>query len=227
MSIQTELARLTNAKAAIQAAIEGKGVTVPSGTLLDGMAALIEGIEAGGSGEYDFSSFIFPITKSVSGTFILDSNQTSYTIKHNLGITPKIIMIFADNPATIIGQSVRASCGGIMLMNRLYIDAFPTEVIDDPLYMVTMNISMSSSSAAYYSIYGQHYFNDGQNISQTGTKAYNPYNSSSGSYASFKLVSTYSKIEEKSKSEITFCPYAGSAQAAIKGGELYHYFAAA
>ena len=47
MSIQTELTRLTNAKAAIQTAIEGKGVTVPSGTLLDGMAALIESIEAG------------------------------------------------------------------------------------------------------------------------------------------------------------------------------------
>ena len=47
MSIQTELTRLTNAKAAIQTAIEGKGVTVPSGTLLDGMAALIASIEAG------------------------------------------------------------------------------------------------------------------------------------------------------------------------------------
>ena len=68
MSIQTELTRLTNAKAAIQTAIEGKGVTVPSGTLLDGMAALIESIEAGGSGggggmdtifehEWDFGSF--------------------------------------------------------------------------------------------------------------------------------------------------------------------------
>ena len=50
MSIQTELTRLTNAKAAIQTAIEGKGVTVPSDTLLDGMAALIESIEAGGGG---------------------------------------------------------------------------------------------------------------------------------------------------------------------------------
>ena len=47
MSIQSELTRLTDAKAAIQTAIEGKGVTVPSGTLLDGMAALIESIEAG------------------------------------------------------------------------------------------------------------------------------------------------------------------------------------
>lgn len=48
MSIQTELTRITNAKAAIKSAIEGKGVTVPDATLLDGMAALIESIEAGG-----------------------------------------------------------------------------------------------------------------------------------------------------------------------------------
>lgn len=52
MSIQTELTRLTNAKAAIKAAIEGKGVTVPDATLLDGMAALIESIEAGGGGKF-------------------------------------------------------------------------------------------------------------------------------------------------------------------------------
>ena len=52
MSIQTELTRLTNAKAAIKAAIEGKGVTVPDATLLDGMAALIESIQAGGGTTY-------------------------------------------------------------------------------------------------------------------------------------------------------------------------------
>ena len=50
MSIQTELTRITNAKAAIKTAIEGKGVTVPDGTMLDGMAALVESIEAGGGG---------------------------------------------------------------------------------------------------------------------------------------------------------------------------------
>src|SRR5574344_739266 len=48
MSIQTELTRITNAKNAIVSAIEGKGVTVPDGTLLDGMAALIESIQTGG-----------------------------------------------------------------------------------------------------------------------------------------------------------------------------------
>lgn len=54
MSVQSEITRLENAKAAIKAAIEGKGVTVPEATLLDGMAALIESIEAGG-GEYPVS----------------------------------------------------------------------------------------------------------------------------------------------------------------------------
>ena len=50
MSIQTELSRIINAKAAIKAAIEGKGVTVPDTTLLDGMASLIDSIQTGGGG---------------------------------------------------------------------------------------------------------------------------------------------------------------------------------
>lgn len=64
MSIQTELTRLTNAKAAIKAAIEGKGVTVPDGTLLDGMAALIASIEAGGGA--DISPWADLITFSIT-----------------------------------------------------------------------------------------------------------------------------------------------------------------
>lgn len=49
MSIQSEITRIESAKTAIATAIGGKGVTVPDGTLLDGMASLIESIEAGGS----------------------------------------------------------------------------------------------------------------------------------------------------------------------------------
>ena len=54
--IETKINRLASAKAAIKAAIEGKGVTVPDATLLDGMAALIESIQAGGGGA-DVSPF--------------------------------------------------------------------------------------------------------------------------------------------------------------------------
>lgn len=49
MSIQTQIDRLASAKAAIKTAIEGKGVTVPDATPLDGMTALIESIQVGGS----------------------------------------------------------------------------------------------------------------------------------------------------------------------------------
>ena len=71
MSIQTELTRLTNAKAAIKTAIAGKGVTVPDGTLLDGMASLIDAIEAGGGvktlfGAYFETGSIIPASDIVS-----------------------------------------------------------------------------------------------------------------------------------------------------------------
>ena len=47
MSVQEQIDRLNNAKTSIGNAIAAKGVSVPSGTKLDGMAALIEGIEDG------------------------------------------------------------------------------------------------------------------------------------------------------------------------------------
>ena len=95
MSIQTELTRLTNAKAAIQAAIEGKGVTVPSGTLLDGMAALIEIIEAGGGGDFNFDGYI-GITKATSGIFTVTQDTKAVNINHGLSETPKIALALPE-----------------------------------------------------------------------------------------------------------------------------------
>ena len=50
MSISSEITRISNAKTAIAQSIANKGVTVPSGTKIDGMAALIDSIQTGGSG---------------------------------------------------------------------------------------------------------------------------------------------------------------------------------
>ena len=85
MSVQSEIARLENAKAAIKAAIEGKGVTVPDATLLDGMAALIDSIEAGG-GEAEL----------FSGTITPSEDSTKITIEHNIGVAPKLIVVKTD-----------------------------------------------------------------------------------------------------------------------------------
>lgn len=88
MSIQTELTRITNAKAAIAAAIAGKGVTVPDGTLLDGMAALIDGIQAGGGGNI------------VAGSFTPTSNMTTFKVNHNFNTKDICFVVFmSDNKA--------------------------------------------------------------------------------------------------------------------------------
>lgn len=85
MSIQTELNRIKNAKAAIKAAIEGKGVTVPNATLLDGMAALIESIEAGGGGR-EF--------KCTYGT--ITPIEKIFEIEHGLGEKPAYFMYYTE-----------------------------------------------------------------------------------------------------------------------------------
>ena len=225
MSIQAELSRIINAKAAIKAAIEGKGVTVPDATLLDGMAALIESIEAGGGGDFDFSSFGFPISKSVSGTFIPNNDTQEYVLVHNLGITPKIIIIICMNSLSLIGLSKRTIAFAAMFMNRFYNGAFPTEVISDPLYMYQVQFSLPSSSSTYFSSYGINYQNDGVAVSKT-SEYYNPFFSSSGSNCVFKTLASGGKYEEKSKEQILIAPRVGSSKTYLVGGVEYSYFCA-
>ena len=101
MSIQTELTRLTNAKAAIKAAVEGKGVTVPDTTLLDGMASLIESIEAGGGAGIATGSF----TNTAEGNYM-------EKITHGLGTIPKIVLILWDDIALDSVNSTYLYAGG-------------------------------------------------------------------------------------------------------------------
>lgn len=105
MSIHTELTRITNAKAAIKTAVEGKGVTVPDGTLLDGMAALIESIEAGGGGSGGLPS---PFTNITTGTFTLESLSyaNAYTITHSLGKAPKLFAVYHDESGSFTGGAI-------------------------------------------------------------------------------------------------------------------------
>ena len=102
MSIQTDLTRIKNAKAAIKAAIEGKGVTVPNGTLLDGMAALIESIQAVSGG--------FENIQTVTGSFTPESlidtepqmlpNDKAFTVEHNAGFVPRAAIAYTGKYGT-------------------------------------------------------------------------------------------------------------------------------
>lgn len=92
MSIQTELTRITNAKAAIKAAIEGKGVTVPDGTKVDGLAELIKSIEAGGSEN-----------QLVYGTYTPASDQTAAyggSFSAEFGFVPDVFVMCQSTAAT-------------------------------------------------------------------------------------------------------------------------------
>lgn len=129
MSIQTELTRLINAKAAIQTAIEGKGVTVPSGTLLDGMAALIESIETGGGdvvlGEITITSNenvtltdAFPVRSQAPKAFFwfekgLKFNSTSHTKYRPLALigARKDGGSGSDTQGAYVGAYVQTSSG--------------------------------------------------------------------------------------------------------------------
>ena len=97
MSIQTELTRITNAIAAIKAAVHGMGVTVPEGTLLDGMAALIESIEAGGGGSGNFATGTFTTT---------DDIKSNVVINHNLGVKPKFIIVVSNDSQAYFSSTV-------------------------------------------------------------------------------------------------------------------------
>ena len=102
MSIQTELTRITNAKAAIKTAIEGKGVTVPDGTLLDGMAALIESIEAGGGEENLFGTYfetgsIIPAS-DITTDYTIQFQRNFASIKDNTNNPSYIFVLWCSIP---------------------------------------------------------------------------------------------------------------------------------
>ena len=107
MSIQTELTRITNAKAAIQTAIEGKGVTVPEATLLDGMAGLIESIEAGGGATEPY------IEEVIDGYGdITNATLHGYTIIRNNAFSEctKLALVSLPSSLTSIGISAFYRC---------------------------------------------------------------------------------------------------------------------
>ena len=107
MSIQTELTRIINAKAAIKTAVEGKGVTVPDGTLLDGMASLIESIEAGGGGSFDLSNFLQNITDVISFSFTPTLDEAGYSIdKPSTNSIPRMGFVYADDISYASNKSI-------------------------------------------------------------------------------------------------------------------------
>lgn len=132
MSIQTDLTRIKNAKAAIKAAIEGKGVTVPDATLLDGMASLIESIEAGGVGGNGLA-----IGKAISGSFTFSSDTEiafEIEIANDIGVSRNADILCCFTKAQI--------------NNTSYIDAMIG--FEHQIYQRVNKVVMYGANARYY-----------------------------------------------------------------------------
>lgn len=85
MSIASEITRLQTAKADIKAAIEDKGVTVPSAAMLDEFSDYIDEISGGGGG-----------SGAVSGTFTPASDLRSITLPDTIGKSSILIYPMFD-----------------------------------------------------------------------------------------------------------------------------------
>lgn len=98
MSIASEITRLQNAKASIKTSIEGKGVTVPSSTTLDGYATLIDSISGGGGGGTNVSTGTFTGDDTISASF-------------NVAFEPDIVIINSGlSPSGTDWRGTKALC---------------------------------------------------------------------------------------------------------------------
>lgn len=79
MSVQTQIDRISDAVSAAKAALTEKGVTVPDGTKVDGLAALIAAIEAGGGGDFLYGT-ITPTetTRHIDAPADFDRNMAAF-----------------------------------------------------------------------------------------------------------------------------------------------------
>lgn len=84
MSIASEITRLQTAKADIKAAIEGKGVTVPSAATLDEFSDYVSAISGGGGGS---------IT-AVTGEFTLASDVSAVSSSSGTKVLPGLALDF-------------------------------------------------------------------------------------------------------------------------------------
>ena len=146
MSIQTELTRITNAKAAIKTAIEGKGVTVPSDTLLDGMASLIESIEAGGGATEPY------IEEVIDGNGdITNATLHGHTIIRNNAFynCTKLALTSLPSSLTSIGNNAFYNCLGL---DSLTFEGKPKSIsksaFKECTKLTTINVPWASGAVA-------------------------------------------------------------------------------
>ena len=169
MSVQTELTRITNAKAAIKTAIEGKGVTVPEATLLDGMASLIESIEAGGAPSLQSKS----VTYTANGTATI-TPDAGYDGLSSVDVTVDVASGGGVETCTVTFSSNIPEGASSLAYDKIYLTVFEnneivTKTVSDVNNITVSNVVLNSVGIV---IYGA----NPKNISTTNATALNARN---------------------------------------------------
>ena len=151
MSVHSEIDRIAGAKSDIATAITNKGVTVPSGTKLDGMAALIDSISGGED------VIIKQVTFNPSSNYLLSNDKCVVT--HNCGKIPKAVFIFSDNTYTVyVGYGYISNFSGSN--DTQNVSMYTSFGISDGTYRVTFTTTTMKFTEDSNKRYkgGQHYY---------------------------------------------------------------------
>ena len=230
MSIATEITRLQTAKSNLKTSIENKGVTVPSATLIDGYASLVDQISGGGSpniqalsvttnGTYTATDDVdgySPVTVSVSGSNLVTGTFTGTTegvmeisIPYSGNGHAKVVVIdLADpNDATYSGTIAKYSTSKF-IMTKTYPDS-------NPNYTGSGAINQGEITSAYKSSTSS----SGSMTASLSRKAGFFSSTAPGSTAS-----TVVKMNSKTSIKVRITATSGTTRYGFLNGVTYRYY---
>lgn len=155
MGLDSMATNLDTANTAVDdalAALVEKGVTVPDGTKVDDLAALIAAIESGGSGGGNISW----------GTFTLASDTKNYVVTHDLGVVPDIFLFWMTNQKTrgltgeelFFGVNTTESFKNLTGGSYVGASTIMSGTTSSSARYMTTSASIASAGGSFVSLYG-------------------------------------------------------------------------